>query len=73
MSIFKVFGWLAIVLGLVALFGIIANLTRNNPGGHSLTPLTSVAVLSVSIGLGLVFHRKWAAALFAALLGGAGF
>ena len=73
MSIFKVFGWLTIVLGVVALFGVVANLSGKNLGGHSLAPLASVAVLSISIGLGLVFHRKWAAALFAVLLGSAGF
>jgi len=73
MSIFKVFGWITIALGLVTLCGIAANLTRSTLGGHNLTPLTSVVVLSISIGLGLVFHQKWAAALFAILLGGAAF
>jgi len=59
MSIFKVFGWITIALGLVTLCGIAANLTRSTLGGHNLTPLTSVVVLSISIGLGLVFHQKW--------------
>jgi len=73
MSIFKVFGWLTIAFGLVTLIGVVANVSRKTLGGHDLTPLAIVAVLSIAIGLGLVFHRKWAAALFAVLLGGAGF
>jgi hypothetical protein len=73
MSIFKVFGWLTISLGVVALFGVVANLNGKNLGGHSLAPLACVAVLSILIGFGLLFRRKWAAALFAILLGGVGF
>jgi hypothetical protein len=72
MSIFKIFGWLTIGFGSLAIVAILANQERRALGGHSLLPFASVAVLIVLIGVGLLFHRKWAAALFAVLLGGIG-
>ena len=52
----QVFGWLTIALGVVALCGVVANISGKNLGGHSLTPLASVVVLSISVGLGLIFR-----------------
>jgi hypothetical protein len=73
MSIFKVFGWLTVAFGVVALFGVVANLKGKTFGGHSLAPFAGVAVLSILVGVGLLFHRKWAAVSFAVLLSCAGF
>jgi len=47
----QVFGWLTIALGVVALCGVVANISGKNLGGHSLAPLASVVVLSISVGL----------------------
>jgi hypothetical protein len=72
MSIFKAFGVLAIALGTLALVAVVANVGKKGLGGHNLAPLAGVAVLSLLIGFGLLWHRKWAAVLFAVLLGGTG-
>src|SRR5205085_8617060 len=72
MSPFRVFGSLALAFGAVGLFVVLANLGRGSLGGHSLFPFTSVALLSILIGFGLVFHHKWAAALFAIILASIG-
>ena len=45
---------------------------RALPGGHDLLPLSSVALLSFVIGIGLLLHRKWGAALFVVIVTSSG-
>ena len=72
MSPFRIFGGLAIAFGLLLFVLIAANLEARSSGGHDLLPLSSVALPSVVIGIGLLLHHKWAAVLFAGSLGVAG-
>ena len=72
MSVFRVFGSLALAFGALGLIVVLANLGRGSLGGHSLLPFTGAALFSVLIGLGLLFHRKWAAVLFAVILASIG-
>ena len=67
-SPFRVFGILALAFGVLGIVVVVANLGRGALGGHNLLPFCSVALLSVLTGFGLLFHRKWAAALFAVIL-----
>jgi hypothetical protein len=72
MSPFRIFGSLALAFGVLGIIVVFANLGRGPLGGHSLVPFTSAALFSVLIGLGLLFHRKWAAVLFAVTLASIG-
>ncbi len=72
MTPFRLFGGLAVAFGILLLVTVVANQATSSPGGHNLLPLTPVALLSVLTGIGLLLQRKWAAVLFAVILGGTG-
>lgn len=69
---FRTFGFIAITFGIVGLLVVAANLVRGSLGGHSLTALAGPSLLSIFIGIELLLRRKWAAIVFAAILGSTG-
>ena len=70
MSPFKVFGVLSIAFGCVTLAAVLANMLSRAKasGGHDISSLWILAVLSWVLGGGLYCHHKWAAVAFATML-----
>jgi hypothetical protein len=71
-SSFRLFGVLALAFGALGLIINFANFVTTSQGGHNLLPFAGVALLSILIGIGLLLRHKWAAVLFAVILGSTG-
>lgn len=72
MSVFRTFGIFTLAFAAVAIVAVIANRSSASTGGHNLTPMAYMAAVALVVGVGLLRHQKWAAILFAVLLGCAG-
>ena len=69
MSSFRVLGMLSVVCGCITAAAILMNTKARASGGHDIRGAWVVALVCWVLGAGLVAHRKWAAVLFATILG----
>lgn len=69
---FKTIGSVAVAFGALSLAVVAVNVWNGPSGGHDLRPFAPVSLLIISIGTGLWFGHRWAAALFVLVAGGTG-
>jgi hypothetical protein len=72
MSAFRIFGLLLVGIGLLSLLAVAANVKTASLGGHDLSPAIAPSVFIIVVGVGLLLHHRWAAAIFAVISLGAG-
>jgi hypothetical protein len=71
MTVFRLFGVLQILLGVLAVVLGLAKV-QTASGDIPLTPILYLGILFVIVGIGLLCHKKWAAALFVVICAGVG-
>ena len=59
-----------LALGFLGLLAVAANRRAASLGGHDLSPLIRPSILIIAIGVGLLLHHKWAAAIFTIIWSG---
>lgn len=66
-SVFTAFGIAVLAFAVLSLLLVVANRPTAAQGGHDLSGAVGPSLLLIVIGVGLLFNRRWAAALFAAI------